>query len=91
MILREAGKTFEATAISAKTKRNQKSTKIVGVIIVTALIIGCIAFASWFFGGGNGGNSDSECAACHGSGMVNEGFLDFETCPVCHGTGLPPR
>ena len=91
MILREVGKTFEAIAISAKTKRNQKSNKIVGIIIAVALIIGCIAVASWLFGGGNGGPSNNECAACHGSGMVNEGFLDFETCPVCHGTGLPPH
>ena len=29
-----------------------------------------------------------ECFRCHGAGMVNEGFLDFKTCPTCRGSGM---
>lgn len=91
MIISGLNKKFESIAVSEKTKRDSKVTKIVGIIIAIIAATVVISIVSSLFGGGSSGHSNSECAACGGSGMVNEGFLDFETCPVCHGTGLPPH
>lgn len=59
------------------------------IAIVVFLIIGLI-------GACNGGDSSSDdypygyekCFRCNGSGLVNQGFIDFETCPVCRGSGM---
>ena len=64
-------------------------------IIIVAM--GILLFCAFVAGGITNGASDSgndypygmeECFRCGGSGLVNEGFLDFETCPVCGGGGM---
>lgn len=89
MILREVGKTFEATAISAKTKRHQKSDKIVAVIIVAVMLIALVSVVSWIVKN-SGGNTGSEWATCHkcdGDGKVENGLGIEVKCPGCDGVG----
>lgn len=91
LIMSKLGKEFEPIAISEKTKRDSKVTKIGAVIAIAVLLFLCVSCVRWIANSDGGGVSNDECVACHGSGMVNDGFLDFKTCPVCKGTGLPPH
>lgn len=55
------------------------------LVLVIALVIGVVAFV--LSTSGSDKNSD-KCSVCGGSGLVNTGFVDFETCPVCKGSGV---
>ncbi len=64
--------------------------KVLVIVIVVVLLVLSISLLKQCDGPSNGSGGNDICARCGGSGMVNEGFLDFTTCPVCHGTGRPP-
>lgn len=58
--------------------------------VIVSIIVTCIAGPDSDSGSGGGSYSDDKCAMCDGAGMINDGFLDFKTCPVCRGSGIPP-
>ena len=87
MILREVGKTFEATAISSKTKRNQTSNKILGIVAAAILVIALVCVVSWIVKNSGGDNEWATCYECGGDGKV-ENVLGMEVkCPDCDGVG----
>lgn len=51
--------------------------------IATVLILLCVACDSTT----TKSSDKNKCPTCKGSGLVNTGFIDFETCPWCHGSG----
>ena len=67
-----------------------RSIFYITVAIASVVVIVLSLLMSITKDGGNNG-SDDKCASCNGSGMVIDGFLDFNTCPTCRGSGLPPH
>lgn len=68
---------------------NQKSNKIVTVIIVAVLLIAFVSVVSWIVknGGGNTGSEWATCHKCDGDRKV-ENALGIEVkCPGCDGVG----
>ncbi|MBQ3016750.1 MAG: hypothetical protein IJD79_08230 [Clostridia bacterium] len=63
-------------------------TRIAAVAIILAIVIGLCLIVRFVPDSDSGGD---KCVSCGGVGMVNDGFLDFKTCPTCRGTGLPPN
>ena len=55
----------------------------IGLIVVLVIAL----FSTCDYSSGSSSSSD-ECAVCQGSGLVNDGFIDFKTCPVCKGSGV---
>ena len=51
--------------------------------IAAVLILLCVACDS----NTTKSSGKNKCPHCDGAGMVNTGFIDFETCPWCHGSG----
>lgn len=64
--------------------------KLIGAIILLFLILSAAVNSC----GGNGSKGSDypygyeQCFRCKGSGLVNNGFIDFNTCPVCRGSGM---
>lgn len=63
----------------------QVMKKVVLIVIAFLLLISCFSECS--------SSRDypygyEECFRCQGSGLVNEGFIDFNTCPTCRGSGM---
>lgn len=89
MILYNLNKAFTPIAISAKTKRHQKSDKLVAVIIIAVVLIALVSVVSWIVKN-SGGNTGSEWATCHkcdGDGKVENGLGIEVKCPGCDGVG----
>ena len=55
---------------------------IITVFLVLILVVSCNAIT------GGGSSNGDQCGVCGGSGYVNDGFIDFKTCPVCTGSGV---
>ena len=60
------------------------------IAICLAIMVLFTLFVHMMPGGTSDNDNDGKCYRCHGAGMVNNGFLDFDTCPACRGTGIPP-
>lgn len=64
--------------------------KILILIIAFVFMIGAITSCTNSCESSGKGHSygTEECFRCHGSGLINDGFINFKTCPVCHGSGI---
>ena len=51
------------------------------VALCVAIFVGCTSGNKYPYG-------YEECFRCQGSGLINEGFIDFKTCPTCKGSGM---
>lgn len=58
---------------------------------VALLAIACLMLVGCFSGCSSEDDYPygyEKCFRCQGSGLVNEGFIDFKTCPTCKGSGM---
>lgn len=70
------------------TNNNNSSAGIgcLGWVIVLVLLY--LLGSCFNDGGSSSGYGSEKCFRCKGAGMVNEGFLDFQTCSTCGGSGI---
>lgn len=65
--------------------RYTMAKKILLILLVCLLLVVCIA-------GCDSSNSYpagyEACFRCNGAGLINDGFIDFKTCPTCRGSGM---
>ena len=93
-------KQFLCDFYSRKNIGKNKFRSIVTIILIFVILIGFVYFIATglinldeILASSNSSSPDVEndkCYRCNGSGLINEGFLDFKTCPACKGTGIPP-
>ena len=79
---------FAKITNNSKQPLSLKQLYIILIVVILILLLILVALLDTVGAFDNNTNSDA-CISCGGSGIVNNGFLDFQTCPTCNGNGVP--
>ena len=82
---------YQSVSLSTKTQRNKTVTKIISIVLVIALLIGCVFIVKSCIDASKSGDGEWEtCHNCGGDGKVVNDLGINVTCPRCNGVGYLP-